>query len=48
MNVYSLNDLYTMFREAAAEDRVPLLRYWSTLNLDYDIKWDNLIRAWGG
>lgn len=45
--VYTLNDLYVMFREAdSMDEKCALLREWRDLNLPYDIKWDNLLRVW--
>lgn len=45
--VYTLNDLYVMFREAdSMDEKCALLREWRELNLPYDLKWDNLLRVW--
>ena len=45
--VYTLNDLYVMFREAdSMDEKCALLREWRDLNLPYDLKWDNLLRVW--
>ena len=39
--VYTLQDLYKIFQQA--EDKVAQLKEFQTLNLEYNINWDNLI-----
>ena len=47
MYVYSLNDLYVMFREAETGlEKVSLLREWSKLNLPYKINWVACLAPW--
>ena len=39
--VYTLQDLYKIFQQA--EDKVAQLKEFQSLNLEYNINWDNLI-----
>jgi hypothetical protein len=41
--VYTLQDLYKMFQQAEASEKVQLLTQWEGMNLPYLINWDNLI-----
>lgn len=41
--VYTLDDVYRMFQQAKASERVQLLREWEAMNLPYRINWDKLI-----
>jgi hypothetical protein len=41
--VYTLQDLYKMFQQAEASEKVQLLKEWQAMNLPYNINWDNLI-----
>ena len=39
--VYTLQDLYKIFQQA--EDKVAQLKEFHSLNLEYNINWENLI-----
>ena len=41
--VYTLDDVYRIFQQAANGERLGLLREWQAMNLPYQINWDNLI-----
>jgi hypothetical protein len=41
--VYTLQDLYKMFQQAATEERLALLTEWQAMNLPYNINWDKII-----
>lgn len=42
--VYTLQDLYKMFQQAEASEKVQLLREWQAMNLPYNINWDKIIQ----
>lgn len=41
--VYTLDDVYRIFQQAANEERLGLLREWQAMNLPYLINWDKII-----
>lgn len=42
--VYTLDDLYTIFRES--DNKVECLKNFQAMNLKYNINWDKLIKVW--
>jgi hypothetical protein len=42
--VYTLQDLYKMFQQAEASEKVQLLKEWQAMNLPYLINWDKIIQ----
>jgi hypothetical protein len=42
--VYTLQDLYKMFQQAEASEKVQLLTQWEGMNLPYRINWDKIIQ----
>jgi hypothetical protein len=42
--VYTLQDLYKMFQQAEASEKVQLLTEWEGMNLPYLINWDKIIQ----
>ena len=40
--IYTLQDLYKIFQQA--EDKVAQLKEFQSLNLEYNINWENLIK----
>ena len=41
---YTLEDLYKMFQQAKASEKVQLLTEWEGMNLPYLINWDKIIQ----
>jgi hypothetical protein len=42
--VYTLQDLYKMFQQAEASEKVQLLTQWEGMNLPYLINWEKIIQ----
>jgi hypothetical protein len=42
--VYTLQDLYKMFQQAEASEKVQLLTQWEGMNLPYRINWEKIIQ----
>lgn len=42
--VYTLDDVYRIFQQAANGERLGLLREWQAMNLPYLINWDKIIQ----
>lgn len=42
--VYTLQDVYKIFQQA--EDKVAQLKEFQSLNLEYNINWENLIKRY--